>query len=211
MIAADVRGRGKYPQVARSWYPVLASRKFPSLVRRVVGECEPRAVNGECQPVTPPPGGLPSMKSARENMDIVAAYQQVGTYRGAAAIAGPRIRLSGASSSVRRLAARRRTACGVAMTTWSLSGRGPGRGDEGADLGKAAAARGKGGGVCGVGAEFRRRVAEAKRTRRRDNHRGRRTFWRLYPCLHSIHHDRPRTQPRQDHARYGSDALGLVV
>ena len=28
------------------------------------------------------------MKSARENMDIVAAYQQVGTYRGAAAMCG---------------------------------------------------------------------------------------------------------------------------
>src|SRR5437763_7015820 len=34
------------------------------------------------------PGGLPSMKSARENMDIVAAYQQVGTYRGAAVMCG---------------------------------------------------------------------------------------------------------------------------
>ena len=28
------------------------------------------------------------MKSARENMDIVAAYQQVGTYRGAAVMCG---------------------------------------------------------------------------------------------------------------------------
>src|SRR5580704_452361 len=34
------------------------------------------------------PGGLLSMKSARENMDIIAAYQQVGTYRGAAAMCG---------------------------------------------------------------------------------------------------------------------------
>src|SRR6266851_5725300 len=34
------------------------------------------------------PGGLLSMKSARENMDVIAAYQQVGTYRGAAAMCG---------------------------------------------------------------------------------------------------------------------------
>src|SRR5205814_10477054 len=34
------------------------------------------------------PGGLPSMKSARENMDVIAACQQVGTYRGAAVMCG---------------------------------------------------------------------------------------------------------------------------
>src|ERR1700732_5006091 len=34
------------------------------------------------------PGGLLSMKSARQYMDIVAAYQQVGTYRGAAVMCG---------------------------------------------------------------------------------------------------------------------------
>ena len=28
------------------------------------------------------------MKSARENMDVIAAYQEVGTYRGAAEICG---------------------------------------------------------------------------------------------------------------------------
>ena len=28
------------------------------------------------------------MKSARENMDVIAAYQLVGTYRGAAAMCG---------------------------------------------------------------------------------------------------------------------------
>src|SRR6266436_1976756 len=34
------------------------------------------------------PGGLLSMKSARKNMDVIAACQQVGTYRGAAAMCG---------------------------------------------------------------------------------------------------------------------------
>ena len=49
-----------------------------------------RAVNGDgvSQSLSRPGGGLPSTKSARENMDIVAAYQQVGTYRGAAAMCG---------------------------------------------------------------------------------------------------------------------------
>src|SRR5258708_15534067 len=33
-------------------------------------------------------GGLLRMKSARENMDVIAAYQLVGTYRGAAVMCG---------------------------------------------------------------------------------------------------------------------------
>ena len=45
-------------------------------------------------------------------MDVIAAYQLVGTYGGAAACAGPRIGLSSGSSSVRRLAADARP-CGA--------------------------------------------------------------------------------------------------
>ena len=37
--------------------------------------------------ITAPPGELP-LKSARERMDIISAYREVGTYRGAAALSG---------------------------------------------------------------------------------------------------------------------------
>src|SRR5262249_56437795 len=40
-----------------------------------------------CQPVTGPAGELP-LKSARERMDIISAYREVGTYRGAAVACG---------------------------------------------------------------------------------------------------------------------------
>ena len=62
------------------------------------------------------------MKSARENMDVIAAYQQVGTYRGAAVMCGTTHKTVSASSSVRRLAASRRTGRGViTITIWSLN------------------------------------------------------------------------------------------
>src|ERR1700728_2583247 len=67
--------------------PCVASSKSPSLVRRVCREFRPRAVT-----VAVPPSHRTArellLKSARERMDIIAAYRQAGSYRGAAEIAG---------------------------------------------------------------------------------------------------------------------------
>src|SRR6266702_1721951 len=122
------------------------------------------------------PGGLLSMKSARENMDVIAAYQQVGTYRGAAAMCGT------THKTVKRIIERA-----------EAGGKSPDRAgrDHNYDLvaelvaDRVAVTRGrisakrllaaaKAAGYRGSARNFRRLVAEAKRTWRRDNHRGRR-------------------------------------
>ena len=50
-------------------------------------EVEARAVTVAVPSITAPPGELP-LKSARERMDIISAYREVGTYRGAAVVSG---------------------------------------------------------------------------------------------------------------------------
>jgi transposase len=109
-------------------------------------------------------------------MDIVAAYQQVGTYRGAAAMCGT------THKTVRRIIERA-----------EAGGKAPdraGRGHNydlvaelvadrvGATKGRISAKRllpaAKAAGYAGSARNLRRLVAEAKRTWRRDNHRGRR-------------------------------------
>src|SRR5437764_6433000 len=122
------------------------------------------------------PGGLPSMKSARENMDIVAAYQQVGTYRGAAVMCGA------TQKTVKRISERAEEG----STTPDRAGRGHNY-ERVAELvadrvavtkGRISAKRllpaAKAAGYAGSARNLRRLVAEAKRTWRRDNHRGRR-------------------------------------
>ena len=89
-------------------------------------------------------------------MDIVAAYQQVGTYRGAAAMCGTThktvkriIERAEAGGKTPDRMPRGRNYDLVAELVADRVG-----GDEGADLGEAAAAGGEGRGVCGVGAEL---------------------------------------------------------
>ena len=89
-------------------------------------------------------------------MDIIAAYQQVGTYRGAAVMCGT------THKTVKRIIERAE----AGGKTPDRAGRGHNYDlvaelvadrvgcDEGADLGQAAAACGEGRGVCGVGAEL---------------------------------------------------------
>src|SRR6201985_2509611 len=114
------------------------------------------------------PGGLLSMKSARENMDIVAAYQQVGTYRGAAAMCGT------THKTVKRIIERA-----------EAGGKSPDRVPRGHNYDLVAATKGrisakrllpvaKAAGYAGSARNLRRLVAGAKRAWRRDNHRGRR-------------------------------------
>ena len=122
------------------------------------------------------PGGLLSMKSARENMDIIAACQLVGTYRGAAVMCGTTHR------TVKRIIERAE----AGGKTPDRAGRGHNY-DLVAELAadRVAATKGrisakrllpaaKAAGYAGSARNFRRLVAEAKRTWRRDNHRGRR-------------------------------------
>ena len=108
-------------------------------------------------------------------MDIISAYQQVGTYRGAAVMCGTTHKTVKRIIERRRRAARRQTVrSAVTIMTWSLSWSRTGCCDEGADLGEAAAARGEGRGVCGVGAESPAAGRRGEEDVARDHHRGRR-------------------------------------
>jgi transposase len=116
------------------------------------------------------------MKSAGEVMDIIAAYRQVGTYRGAAAMCGT------THKTVKRVIER-------AESRAKRPGRAPrGRNyDSVADLvadrvrvtsGRISAKRllpaARAAGYAGSPRNFRRLVADAKQKWRRDHHRGRR-------------------------------------
>ena len=115
------------------------------------------------------------MKSARENMDIIAAYQQVGTYRGAAAMCGTTHKTvkriieraeAGGTPPVRRTRGRNYDSVSalaadrVAATSGRISAK---------RLLPAARAAG----YAGSPRNFRRLVAGAKQEWRRDHHRGR--------------------------------------
>ena len=110
-------------------------------------------------------------------MDVLAAYREVGSYRGAAAICGT------THKTVRRVVEAHEAAAGRpgrartgAITTRTSRGLVAERvGEEpGPDLGEAAAAGRAGGRVCGSARNFRRLVAEAKAQWRPGHHRGRR-------------------------------------
>src|ERR1700677_1397768 len=116
------------------------------------------------------------LKSARERMDIISAYREAGTYRGAAAISGttpktvkrviarheagggapPRSRRGHNYDSVAALVAER-----VAKTAGRISAK------------RLLPAAGRAG-YAGSPRNFRRLVAAAKQAWRRDHHRGRR-------------------------------------
>jgi len=73
--------------VARSRSPLVASEKSPSLVRPVGQEFWPWAVTVAVPTSHRTAQGTP-LKSARDRMDIISAYQQVGSYRAAAQLCG---------------------------------------------------------------------------------------------------------------------------
>src|ERR1700729_234546 len=165
----------KSPCVARSRSPLVARLKSPSLVRRVCREFGPRAVT-----VAVPPSHRTArellLKSARERMDIIAAYREAGTFRGAAQITGT------THKTVRRVIARQ-----------EAGGAAPGRSPRGHNYdgvavlvagrvektaGRISAKRllpaARAAGYAGSDRNFRRLVAEQKALWRRDHHRGRR-------------------------------------
>ena len=89
-------------------------------------------------------------------MDIISAYREVGTYRGAAVVCGTThktvkrvIARHEAGGGVPERAARGHNYDGVAELVAARV-----KATVGADLGEAAAAGGAGRGVCGVGAEL---------------------------------------------------------
>jgi hypothetical protein len=94
------------------------------------------------------------LKNARERMDILAAYREVGSYRGAAAICGT------THKTVRRVVqAQLSTAAGPRPRGHNFDAVTDLVADKvakhvGADLGEAAAASGAGGRLCRVGAEL---------------------------------------------------------
>ncbi len=51
-------------------------------------KCRLPRLSAELNPSTGPTQGTTPLKSARERLDIVTAFEQVGTYRGAAALCG---------------------------------------------------------------------------------------------------------------------------
>jgi hypothetical protein len=67
--------------------PLVAKQKSPPLARRVEPEREPWTVTVAVSASHYTAQGAP-LKSARERMAIIAAYQYTGSYRGAAAICG---------------------------------------------------------------------------------------------------------------------------
>jgi hypothetical protein len=68
---------------------VVASCLSPRVVRRVViVEALPRLTVAVSTQSPLPRKGPPLSKTARERMDVIAAYESVGTYRGAAEICG---------------------------------------------------------------------------------------------------------------------------
>ena len=116
------------------------------------------------------------MKSARERMDIVAAYREVGTFRGAAAICGT------TDKTVKRVIVRQEAGVtGAARTPRERNyddfvalvaervGKTKGRISAKRLLPAARAA-----GYAGSARNFRRLVAAAKQAWRENHHRGRR-------------------------------------
>ena len=123
--------------------------------------------------------------SAREIMDVISACQQVGTYRGAAAICG--VNHKTVKRVIERAEAggkppdRRPRACNYVLVAVLVAGR------VAATPGRISAKRLlPAAGYRGSARNFRRLVACAKRARRQDNHRGRRPRPRL--GRRGVHH-----------------------
>src|ERR1700690_992337 len=160
-----------WPGLGPRWWPV----KSPHPSRRACRSFGPRAVTVAVSASHRTARDL-LLKSARERMDIIAAYQEAGTYRGAAQIAGT------THKTVRRVIARQ-----------EVGGAAPGRVPRGRNYdgvaalvaervektaGRISAKRllpgARAAGYAGSDRNFRRLVAEQKRAWRRDHHRGRR-------------------------------------
>src|SRR5664280_250595 len=172
-----VRGHGKVPTDGQVEVPGGGQVEVPApLVRRVVQELEPWAVTVMVPVSHVTTQGAP-LKLARERMKIIAAYQEVGTYRGAADICGTthktvkRVieRAEAGETAVAVRAERPRNYDPVAelVTTRVKSSEGRMSAKRLLPIAQAA-------GYDGSARNFRRLVAAQKALWRRDHHRGRR-------------------------------------
>src|SRR5712692_9898239 len=128
-----------WPSRSPRWWPVKSPRPLFAVS---AGSLRPGRRRWRCQQSLSPPTEL-LLKSARDRMDIISAYREAGSYRGAAAISGT------TPKTVRRVIARHEAGGGAAaraprernydVVTVLVAER----------VGKTA-----GRGVCGVGAEL---------------------------------------------------------
>src|SRR5215471_15294325 len=170
-----VHGHEKVPVCGQVLVPAGGQLKSPSLVRRVYREFRPRAVTVAVPTIHRTAREL-LLKSARERMDIIAAYREAGTYRGAAEIAGTThktvkrvIARHEAGGAAPARAPRGRNYDGVAALVAERVEKTSGRISAKRLLPTARAA-----GYAGSPRNFRRLVAAAKQAWRREHHRGRR-------------------------------------
>src|SRR5215471_9718960 len=170
-----VHGHEKVPVCGQVLVPAGGQLKSPSLARRVCREFRPRAVTVAVPPIHRTAREL-LLKSARERMDIIAAYREAGTYRGAAQIAGTThktvkrvIARHEAGGAAPERAPRGRNYDGVAALVAERVEKTSGRISAKRLLPAARAA-----GYAGSPRNFRRLVAAAKQAWRREHHQGRR-------------------------------------
>src|SRR5229473_1322613 len=161
-----------WPSRSPRWWPVKSPRPLFAVS---AGSLRPGRRRWRCQQSLSPPREL-LLKSARDRMDIISAYREAGSYRGAAAISGT------TPKTVRRVIARHEAGGGAAA-------RAPrGRNYDGVAAlvaervkktqGRISAKRllpaARAAGYAGSPRNFRRLVAAQKQLWRRDHHRGRR-------------------------------------
>lgn len=84
---SGVRGREKVPTCGQVEVPAGGQLKSPPSVRRVDQELMARAVTVKVPTTHRTTRGVP-LKSARDRMDIISTYNQVGSYRAAAELCG---------------------------------------------------------------------------------------------------------------------------
>src|SRR5216684_1696525 len=161
-----------WPSRSPRWWPVKSPRPLFAVS---AGSLRPGRRRWRCQQSLSPPREL-LLKSARDRMDIISAYREAGTYRGAAAISGT------TPKTVRRVIARHEAGGGapvrsprernydvVAALVAERVGKTAGRISAKRLLPAARAA-----GYAGSPRNFRRLVAAQKQAWCGDHHRGRR-------------------------------------
>src|SRR6202158_1885658 len=161
-----------WPSRSPRWWP--GKSPHPSFVVSA-GSLRPGRRRWRCQQSLSPPREL-LLKSARDRMDIISAYREAGTYRGAAAISGT------TPKTVRRVIARHEAGGGAPPRVPrehhydTVAALGPERVTKTA--GRISAKRllpaARAAGYGGSPRNFRRLVASAKQAWRADHHRGRR-------------------------------------
>src|SRR6266849_1237934 len=161
-----------WPSRSPRWWPVKSPRPLFAVS---AGSLRPGWRRWRCQGSLAPARGL-LLKCAGDRMDVISAYREAGSYRGAAAISGT------TPKTVRRVIARHEAGGGAAaraprernydVVTVLVAER------VGKTAGRISAKRllpaARAAGYAGSARNFRRLVEERKRLWRQEHHRGRR-------------------------------------